>query len=245
MPKKQKYSKSYKKMITPTYDSLNAFMRPSVLSPKYQYPKLRNYSNSPESPASRESRDSHNYEHSDTESDDHTEGEGECNVSYRTDGSYATSAVDKDHKIYEMKCLLDKKRKAFHDKNNEVRRLATDNQFLSDVVSDYENSQHTILDEKKKQKLALEVLSEHIRNISKNIKNDEFQLRRIRDDQKMLIDEIDKLRRDVDYIRSKIERSMDAIDTPETISDNSDNMSDDVDYMSDDDVYDSDSDEDI
>lgn len=244
MPKKQKYSRSYKKMITPTYDSLNAFMRPSVLSPKYQYPKLRNYSNSPESPASRESRDSHNYEHSDTESEDNN-GASECNPSYRTDGSYATSAVDKDHKIYEMKCLLNKKRKAFHDKNNEVRRLATDNHFLSGVVSDYDNSQHTILDEKKKQKLALEVLSEHIRNISKNIKNDEFQLRRIRDDQKLLIDEIDKLRKDVDYIRSKIERSMGATDTRETISDNSNDTSEDVHDMSDDDVYDSNSDEDI
>ena len=227
-------------MITPTYDSLNAFMRPSVLSPKYQYPKLRNYSNSP---ASRESQHSHNYEHSDTESDDHTEGE--CNALYRTDGSYATSAVDKDHKIYEMKCLLNKKRKAFHDKNNEVRRLATDNHFLSGVVSDYDNSQHTILDEKKKQKLALEVLSEHIRNISKNIKNDEFQLRRIRDDQKLLIDEIDKLRKDVDYIRSKIERTMGATDTQETISDNSNDTSEDVHDMSDDDVDDSDSDEDV
>lgn len=244
MPKKQKYSRSYKKMITPTYDSLNAFMRPSVLSPKYQYPKLRNYSNSPESPASRESRDSHNYEHSDTESEDNN-GASECNPSYRTDGSYATSAVDKDHKIYEMKCLLNKKRKAFHDKNNEVRRLATDNHFLSGVVSDYDNSQHTILDEKKKQKLALEVLSEHIRNISKNIKNDEFQLRRIRDDQKLLIDEIDKLRKDVDYIRSKIERTMGATDTQETISDNSNDTSEDVHDMSDDDVDDSDSDEDV
>ena len=231
-------------MITPTYDSLNAFMRPSVLSPKYQYPKLRNYSNSPESPASRESRDSHNYEHSDTESEDNN-GASECNPSYRTDGSYATSAVDKDHKIYEMKCLLNKKRKAFHDKNNEVRRLATDNHFLSGVVSDYDNSQHTILDEKKKQKLALEVLSEHIRNISKNIKNDEFQLRRIRDDQKLLIDEIDKLRKDVDYIRSKIERTMGATDTQETISDNSNDTSEDVHDMSDDDVDDSDSDEDV
>ena len=235
-------------MITPTYDSLNAFMRPSVLSPKYQYPKLRNYSNSPDSPASRESHHSHNYEYSDTESEDNNNNNNasECNASYRTDGSYATSAVDKDHKIYEMKCLLNKKRKAFHDKNNEVRRLATDNHFLSGVVSDYDNSQHTILDEKKKQKLALEVLSEHIRNISKNIKNDEFQLRRIRDDQKLLIDEIDKLRKDVDYIRSKIERSMGATDTQETISDNSDYMSDDdVDDMSDDDVDDSDSDEDV
>ena len=38
-----------------------------------------------------------------------------------------------------MKCLLEKKRKAIHDKNREVKELATENPYLSSVVSDYDS----------------------------------------------------------------------------------------------------------
>ena len=61
-----------------------------------------------------------------------------------------------------------------------------------------------ILEEKKNQKTALKILAKHIREISEHIKDDEFQLERIRDDMSILMDEIDKLRKDISYIRDKM-----------------------------------------
>jgi hypothetical protein len=190
---------SYQHKKAPTYEDLNAFMGPSMLSPKYENPDL-NFGISPESPKSRKlsTSDSH-------ASDSDNDSVGECNVSYKTDGTYATNASSKDLKLYEMKCMLDKKRKAMYDKNGEVKKLSSDNPYLSSVLSDYGNLRGTILEEKKSQKTALKILSKHIREISEHIKDDEFQLERIRDDMSILMDEIDKLREDISYIRDKMD----------------------------------------
>jgi hypothetical protein len=185
--------------VPPTYEELNAFMGPSLLSPKYEY-RNANYGISPESPDSRDSRDSR--ESSDTDEDN---SESKCNVSYKTDGSYAANTSSKDLKLYDMKCLLEKKRNAVYDKNREVKELATENPYLSSVVSDYDNIQGTVLEEKKTQKSALKILSKHIRDISENMKHDEFQLDRIREDQLVLMKEIEKLRKDIRYIHNKID----------------------------------------
>ena len=189
------------KKDAPTYEDLNAFMGPSMLSPKYEDPNL-NFGISPESPESPESRklSMSNSGASDSDND----SPGECNVSYKMDGTYATNTSDKDLKLYEMKCMLDKKRKAIYNKNNEVKELASDNPYLSSVLSDYGNMRGTILEEKKSQKTALKILAKHIREISEHIKDDEFQLESIRDDMSILMDEIDKLRKDISYIRDKM-----------------------------------------
>ena len=179
----------------PTYEDLNAFMRPSILSQKYEYPNLHISPDSPDYP------DSHN-----SSSDSESEPADECSVSYKTNGSYATSTSGKDLKLYDMKCLLDKKRKDIYDKNREVKELATNNPYLSSIVSDYETIGSTILEEKKDQKTALNILSKHIRDISEHMKHDDFQLHRIREDQQILMDEIDKLRKDIGYINNKIAR---------------------------------------
>jgi len=183
--------------VPPTYEELNAFMGPSLLSPKYEH-RNANYGISPESPDSRDSRDA-------SDADDNN-SESKCNVSYKMDGSYAANTSSKDLKLYDMKCLLKKKRNAVYDKNREVKELATDNPYLSSVVSDYDSIQGTVLEEKKTQKSALKILSKHIRDISENMKHDEFQLDRIREDQLVLMEEIEKLRKDIRYIHNKIDQ---------------------------------------
>ena len=217
------------KKTAPTYEDLNAFMGPSMLSPKYEDPNL-NFGISPESPESRKLSMSDS-----GASDSDNDSPGECNVSYKTDGTYAANTSDKDLKLYEMKCMLDKKRKAIYNKNNEVKELASDNPYLSSVLSDYGNMRGTILEEKKSQKTALKILAKHIREISEHIKDDEFQLERIRDDMSILMDEIDKLRKDISYIRDKmgddfslsyIKRDKQPQNNRQYESDNSDNTYD-------------------
>ena len=205
--------------VPPTYEELNAFMGPSILSPKYEY-RNANLRISPESPDSRDSRDS-----SDADEDN---SESKCNVSYKTDGSYAANTSGKDLKLYDMKCLLEKKRKAIHDKNREVKELATENPYLSSVVSDYDSIQGTVLEEKKTQKSALKILSKHIRDISENMKHDEFQLDRIREDQLVLMEEIEKLRKEISYIHDKIDGGLAHIKVQKPVNKNGNRRYDDT-----------------
>ncbi len=186
----------------PTYEELNAFMAPSVLSPKYKYPI------SHDSPDYRVSHDSINESDSQNEDEDEDEyvNESSCIVNKEVDNStYAYRTATKDLKIYDMKCLLDSKRKTILDKNNEIKESSNENYFLQKVVLEYEKMYRKILEEKQEQKKALKILSQYMRDISKTIKKDDFQLKRIRNDQKLLLDEIEKIREEVKYIASKSE----------------------------------------
>ena len=116
------------------------------------------------------------------------------------DDSYANATMKKDIRIYKMKEILSRKRKQMFDKEKEMKEIGKENYFLETVVSDYENYNNIILDEKRKQKKALKILSDHIREISKNIKNDEFKLNRVKMDQTALLKEIQNIRDEIEYV---------------------------------------------
>jgi chromosome segregation ATPase len=128
---------------------------------------------------------------SDYESPDETE---------QSEESYSNTTMKKDVRIYKMKDMLRNKRKQMFDKEKEIREVGRQNSFLETVVNDYENYNNIILDEKRKQKKALKVLSDHIREISKNIKNDEFKLNRVKMDQTALLKEIQNIRDEIEYV---------------------------------------------
>jgi predicted nucleic acid-binding Zn-ribbon protein len=99
-----------------------------------------------------------------------------------------------------MKDLLDRKRKLMFDKEKEIKELGNQNSFLETVVDDYKKYNTAILEEKIKQKKALKILSDHIREIAKNIKNDEFKLNRVKMDQTALLEEIEHIRDEIAYV---------------------------------------------
>ena len=90
---------------------------------------------------------------------------------------------------------------------NEIKELGKQNSFLETVVHDYENYNTVILEEKMKQKKALKILTDHIREISKNIKNDDFKLNRVKNDQTLLLEEIQNIRDEIEYILKSNGRS--------------------------------------
>jgi chromosome segregation ATPase len=173
---------------------IDEFMKNSMISPAFQYEE-ENYPISHESQASQPVQDVSSGDDSslgsDYESPDATEPSEE---------SYANTTMKKDVRIYKMKDLLRKKRKQMFDKEKEIREVGRQNSFLETVVNDYENYNNIILDEKRKQKKALKVLSDHIREISKNIKNDEFKLNRVKMDQTALLKEIQNIRDEIEYV---------------------------------------------
>ena len=106
-----------------------------------------------------------------------------------------------------MKDLLDKKKRIMFEKENEIKELGKQNSFLETVIHDYENYNTVILEEKLKQKKALKILSDHIREISKNIRNDDFKLNRVKMDQTLLLEEIQNIRDEIEYVLKSNGRS--------------------------------------
>jgi hypothetical protein len=190
---------------------LDEFMRSSNISPEFQdynYDMNSSISHQPHTPhldkvddindkmaTHQPTEDSEDY----TSSSDDSHVDDESNVSI-TDESYANATKAKDLKIYRMKDLLDKKRKLMFDKEMEIKELGKQNTFLETVVYDYKKYNTAILEEKVKQKKALKILSDHIREISKNIKNDEFRLNRVKVDQTALLEEIQRIRDEIAYV---------------------------------------------
>ena len=192
---------------------IDDFMKNSMISPVFQYPG-ENYPISHQSHAPHTPHTSHVVEYmSDKsvpseDSEGYTSSSGESYIDNETnemipvEETYANATRKKDLKIYRMKDLLDKKRKLMFEKEREIKELGKQNSFLETVVHDYENYNTVILEEKIKQKKALKILSDHIREISKNIKSDEFKLNRVKVDQTLLLDEIQNIRDEIEYILS-------------------------------------------
>ena len=182
------------------------FMKNSIVSPDFQYVE-ENYPISHQSHASHPSHPSYashivqDVSSSDDDSpDEHYDNYDTEPHPHPLEESYANATMKKDIRIYKMKDMLSRKRKQMFDKEQEIRKIGQQNSFLETVVNDYENYNNIILDEKRKQKKALKILSDHIREISKNIKNDEFKLNRVKMDQTALLKEIQNIRDEIEYV---------------------------------------------
>lgn len=182
---------------------IDDFMKNSIISPAFEYIE----DNYPISHHSHASIPSHTYQNTQLTQDVSSGDDSSLGSDYESpdetepsEDSYANATVKKDVRIYKMKELLRNKRKHMFDKEKEIRNIREQNSFLESVLSDYENYNNIILDEKRKQKKALKILSDHIREVSKNIKNDEFKLNRVKMDQTELLREIQNIRDEIEYV---------------------------------------------
>ena len=172
----------------PTYSDLNAFMRPSKISPPYTFNKddSDNPDNSDNSDNSDESYDSSHY---DADTDTATiEKIDEFDI------------AKNDTNIYHMKCVLEKKKQLLLYKNREVKELAKQNAFLNNVLSDYEKIKLRILEEKRKQQDAIKIISKHISQISKNMSKEDYHMKHLQDDQGVLLEELEKIKREMNEV---------------------------------------------
>ena len=191
---KQKKQRGVSPKKISDYPNIDEFMKNSMISPAFEYIE-DNYPISHQSHASQPAQDVSSGDDSSLGSDYESPDETE-----QSEESYSNTTMKKDVRIYKMKDMLRNKRKQMFDKEKEIRDIREQNSFLETVVNDYENYNNIILDEKRKQKKALKVLSDHIREISKNIKNDEFKLNRVKMDQTALLKEIQNIRDEIEYV---------------------------------------------
>jgi hypothetical protein len=168
---------------TPTYSDLNAFMRPSKISPRYTFKE-------------------DDSEESDTSSspygtDPDTDPETETNATEKID---EFDIAQNDTNIYNMKCVLEKKKQLLLYKNREVKELAKQNAFLNSVLSDYEKIKSHILEEKQKQQDAIKIISKHISQLSKNMNKGDYYISELQDDQSVLLEELEKIKMEMNEV---------------------------------------------
>ena len=183
----------------PTYSDLNAFMRPSKISPWYTF----------KNNDSEESDNSDNSDDSDSSSDDsklsnsssyYTETETDADTDTHATGIEKVddfNIAKNDTNIYNMKCILEKKKQLLLYKNKEVKELAKQNAFLNNVLSDYEKIKLRILEEKRKQQDAIKIISKHISQLSKHMNKEDYHMKHLQDDQSLLLEELEKIKREM------------------------------------------------
>jgi hypothetical protein len=173
-------------------------MRPSKISPRYTF-------------KSNDSDNSDNSNDSDSSSDDSkisTSSPYDTETDTDTDNTHATSIekVDEfniaknDTNIYNMKCILEKKKQLLLHKNREVKELAKQNAFLNNVLSDYEKIKLHILEEKRKQQDAIKIISKHISQLSKNMNKEDYHMKHLQDDQSLLLEELKKIKMEMNKV---------------------------------------------
>jgi hypothetical protein len=178
----------------PTYSDLNAFMRPSKISPRYTF----------------KGDDSQKLENSDSSSDESKlSTSSPYDTDTDTDADVDTTPIEKideydtaknDTNIYNMKCILEKKKQLLLYKNREVKELAKQNAFLNNVLSDYEKIKLRILEEKRKQQDAIKIISKHISQLSKNMSKEDYHMKHLQDDQSVLLEELEKIKREMNEV---------------------------------------------
>jgi hypothetical protein len=178
----------------PTYNELNAFMRPSKISPMYLY----------------NSNDSS----SDTDNDSSLSLSNESQISDESlydiepqdyavedpDVAENPDIAENDKNIYNMKCILEKKKLLLIEKNREIKELAKQNGFLNNVLSDYEKIKSHILEEKRKQQSAIKIISKHISQLSKNMNEEDSHIGQLQEDQFTLLEELAKIKMEMNEV---------------------------------------------
>jgi hypothetical protein len=190
--KRQQYMKIEVDKSVPTYSDLNAFMRPSKISPRYTF----------------KGDDSEESDNSDSSSDvsklstlspydTDTDADADATTIEKID---EFDTAKNDTNIYNMKCILEKKKQLLLHKNREVKELAKQNAFLNNVLSDYEKIKLHILEEKRKQQDAIKIISKHISHLSKNMNKEDYHMKHLQDDQSVLLEELEKIKREMKQV---------------------------------------------
>jgi hypothetical protein len=153
------------------------------------------------------------YDSEDSEGSEGSEDSKDSKLSslspYDTDADTETETIEKidefdiaknDTNIYNMKCILEKKKQLLLHKNKEVKELAKQNAFLNNVLSDYEKIKLRILEEKRKQQDAIKIISKHISQLSKNMNKEDYHMKHLQNDQSVLLEELEKIKREMNEV---------------------------------------------
>lgn len=106
----------------------------------------------------------------------------------------------RDHKIYQMKLELENRKRILCNKKRLLERNSRENNYLKEVLDDYNKYNTHIVEQKEKQIIHLHMLNQYINSIAKDLKLTDTQLKYSQQEQREIMREIRNVKREMDDI---------------------------------------------
>lgn len=106
--------------------------------------------------------------------------------------------AERDRKIFQMKAELENRKKILDNKRKELKQTSRENELLIQVLADYNNHNHDIVNQKREKIDLLKSLHEYIGNVSHN--KNAVLLKESKMDQREILKEINHLKHTLDEI---------------------------------------------
>jgi septal ring factor EnvC (AmiA/AmiB activator) len=104
----------------------------------------------------------------------------------------------RDHKIFQIKAEIENRKKLLCAKRQMLRKTVKENEFLNDILNDYEQYNKHIISQKEKQIVFLERLNQYIINITTDLQMTDNRLRDSNREQREITKEISMIKRELD-----------------------------------------------
>lgn len=109
---------------------------------------------------------------------------------------------EQDERFLRIQELIETKRKFLYNKQNNLRRIVKQNQFLEAVKSDYETYYDYIAQQKRDQIRALQVLDEYINDLTHSGKLTKHNIEDAKEEQYKILNEMKSIKENLDSIIS-------------------------------------------
>ena len=106
----------------------------------------------------------------------------------------------RDQQIYRMQCELKNRKKMLCTKGKQLHKYVNENNYLKDIVDDYNKYNTYIMEEKKKKMNALHDINDYITKINAGLHMTDNALDQSKKEQRRLLHEIDNIKNDLDEI---------------------------------------------
>jgi len=114
-----------------------------------------------------------------------------------TDG-YELTLANRDLYLVQIEQQLNNKQQFLLDKYNESKQLEEDNEYLRMIRNDYKHYYEYMVSQKKEQVTAMNFLNEYLDKMAETSGISDYDLERMRNDQRKILDEIQNIKSGID-----------------------------------------------
>lgn len=107
---------------------------------------------------------------------------------------------ERDDQFIQLQEVIEAKRKMLYEKQNKFRLISKQNRFLEAIKDDYENYNNYIVQQKRDQIRALEVLDNYIKDLTLSGKLTKHNIEDAKMEQANILRELDTIKKNLDSI---------------------------------------------
>ena len=104
----------------------------------------------------------------------------------------------RDHTIFQMKSELENRKRMLCAKRRQLKESSQENEFLKDVMADYDRYNNHLISQKEKKLVFFQMLNQYIDNITRELKLTANKLKESNYEQRDIMKEINILKGELD-----------------------------------------------